>query len=137
MSKEIKTAISIGRNSLDEVHIRVECRASNSEFVDVVLSYEEFAKALTGLSMVDCHATVRNLGNVGKKKVIEGRKVECPLDTYSRDVLSKWLTDNCQEEGWTLSAYLGSQTSVSRVDGKTILNYSVFKYIESDDTPDI
>lgn len=36
---------------------------------------------------------------------------------------------NAREEGWVLSTYLGSQNSVKWVDGKTILNYSVTKYV--------
>ena len=128
--KTIKTAISIGRDSRDEVHIRIECRNSSNEFVDVKLSYEEFARALTGLSMVDCEAVVKGLDVVGKVRVREGRTTECPLNTYDKEELKAWMVGNCQEDSWELSTYLGSQNSIKWVDSKTILNYSVTKYVD-------
>lgn len=131
MNKKIEVAVSIGRNSRDEVHIRIEDRASSVEFVDVSMSYEEFAKALTGLSMVDATAEVRSLEVVGKTRIHETRKTLCPLDTYNKADLVDWLNKNCQEEGWTLQTYLGSQTSVKRTEAGTELNYSVIKYVDT------
>jgi hypothetical protein len=44
--------------------------------------------------------------------------------------LEQWLQDNAQEEGWIIDHYLGSQSSIDHMDGKTFLNYSVHKYVE-------
>jgi hypothetical protein len=45
-----------------------------------------------------------------------------------REKMSKWIEDNCKEEGWRIDSYLGSQSSIGHRDGKTVLNYSVYRY---------
>lgn len=44
----------------------------------------------------------------------------------------KWIRDNCQEEGWNISSYLGSQDSIKHnyKDGTETFNYHVFKYVD-------
>lgn len=130
---KIKAKITISRNSNNVIKVRLVDEASQAEFFDGELSLADFASAVTGLSYVEMDAEVRGLGNVGKLKVRETRSIVCPLPSYSRDDLRKWLTANGQEEGWILDAHLGSQNSIStNKEGKTVLNYSVHKFVEKE-----
>lgn len=130
---KIKAKITISRNSNNVISIRLVDEASSIEFFDGELSLADFASTVTGLSYVEMDAEVRGLGNVGKLKVRETRSIVCPLSSYSRDDLRKWLTANGQEEGWILNDHLNSQNSVStNKEGKTVLNYSVYKFVEKE-----
>ncbi len=128
---KIETSISIIRQSNDEIHIRVQDHASQNTFLDISLTLEQFALAVTGVNTPEVTAEVRNLSNVGKRKQIEPRSVLCPLKTYDKKELQKWLLDNCKEAGWEIDAYLGSRHSVRHSDDGVTLNYTVAKY---DDT---
>jgi hypothetical protein len=130
MSKDKYVNVTITRTSRDLISIRLRDSASRIEFVDVTMSLDDFARAVTGLSEISAKAELRGLEHVGKTKQIEQRRVECPIKSYSRDVLQNWLEENCQEEGWIINSYLGSQNSISYKDDKTIINYSVYRYID-------
>ena len=130
MRKTIKTNITIARGSDDVVRIYIEDDSSRTQFLEIKLDYESFARVITGLHGVECESLVHGLEYVGKKRVTENRSVVCPLDTYDREKFQQWIVDNCQEEGWLISSYLGSQSSVVHREGKTTLNYRVTKYVE-------
>ncbi|MGL4232655.1 MAG: hypothetical protein ACRCWJ_14925 [Casimicrobium sp.] len=74
---------------------------------------------------------MRDLAYVGKTRIIERREVFCPLTTYDKKALSRWLIENAQENEWVLNPYLDSRDSTTSVDGGTILRYSVLKYTET------
>jgi hypothetical protein len=129
---KIQATLSIAFPSGGGVNIRLRDIASRIEFVDVEISHAEFSQALSALQerpLIECE--LRGLEYVGKKRITEARSVECPIDAHDRDVLRGWLKMNCQENGWILNDYLGSQISIERRDGKTVLNYSVTKYVEA------
>lgn len=137
--KKIDTSITISRPSYGDgkelILIRLRDEASRSNFVEVQLGYKEFTQALTGLSEVECKSVVQNLQNVGKERISEGRTVIYTGDSaqrHNREVLEQWLLDNCQEPGWMVSPYLGSQSSVryNQKSGETELKYSVYKFVE-------
>jgi len=130
MSKVIMGEIGITRNSNGFVYIRIEDSSSHSQFVELKLTLEQFAEAVTGLHTSDVEMTVRNLDRVGKRRVREERSVVCPLNTYKKEEIRQWMADHCQEEGWVVDDYLGSQNSVKSVDGGTLLKYAVTKYVE-------
>lgn len=125
----MKAKVTISRGSDGKVRISFEDTVSHIEFATVALSVEAFGHAVTGLSMQEGELEVHGLEFVGKRRVTEQRQIVCPLKTYNTSELQAWLTDNAQEEGWLLSTYLGSQSSMSSVDGGTLLRYSVTKYI--------
>lgn len=128
---EIKAGLSVSRDSSGVIHVRIRDDASRNEFVDLKISPESFGLAITGLSEVECEATVSKLGTVGQKKIQENRRAACPIDTYDKKILERWLEENCQEPGWHLVTYLGGQKSVVRdQDGNLFLNYRVVKYVE-------
>jgi hypothetical protein len=124
-----KGTISINRRSDDKISVSFVDDASRTEFLDVQLSMSEMMSALTGLAYVPVKGEVRGLDVVGKERVREKRSITYPGRSSDRSVMQKWLTENAQEEGWTVDSYLGSQSSISYKDGETILNYAVFKFV--------
>jgi hypothetical protein len=126
----IVSKVTISRNSHDVIHIQIKDTASGARFVEVHMTPEDFAMAITGLSEIEAPAFVRDLHVVGQNKITEPRTVVCPLDTHEKEVLRAWVQEHCQEPGWQLSAYLGSQTSVAynHADRTNTLRYSVYRY---------
>lgn len=127
----LKARVSITRSSLGRVHLRIKDVASGVEFAIVSMTVENFGNAVTGFACQEGDLEVRGLQWVGKTCVTEPRSIECPLDTHSRERLAQWLQANAQEDGWLLSTYLGSQSSIVRKNGVTTLNYHVTKYVDS------
>jgi hypothetical protein len=133
--KNINVSVTITRTTSnhrdDVIRLRFKDKSSRKTFVEVEMSLRGFAEAVTGLSEIEATAQVDGLEIVGKEKVIESRSVVCPISSYDRGELRAWLEENCQEPGWILDTYLGSQKSVTHHDGKCILNYSVIRYEEA------
>ena len=125
---KIKACLSIGRDSSGMIRIRIRDQSSRREFVDLGISAEGFGLAVTGMSEIECDAVVSGLGMVGMNKIQERRRIVCPINTYDKNVLADWLKKNCQEDGWQLIAYLGSQSSVAHCPDGVVLNYSVVRY---------
>lgn len=117
-------------NGKEKIRISIRDQLSRNQFLEIEVGYAEFATILTGLSEVEVDFQVNNLENVGKTRVTESRKVTYPGQSYDRNKLEDWLKENCKEEGWKVIPYLGSQNSRSYENGKTILNYSVEKYVD-------
>jgi hypothetical protein len=125
----IKANLSITRDSNDKMNIRVQDEASRATFLEIPIEPHDLMMALTGLAYIDVNAVVNELDIVGKQKITEKRSIECPLSGYSKkEELVKWLEGHGKEEGWEVHSYLGSQGSVVNRDGKTVLNYSVYRY---------
>lgn len=125
--------ISITRDSRDMINIRITDDPSRTEFIDVHMSLEDFAFAITGLSSQTVTGDVRGLDRIGKERIREARSILQPVELQhkSREVVKEWFKLNCQEEGWILDTHLGSQNSF-QYDGKgnTTINYSVYKYVD-------
>ena len=131
----LKAKVSISRNNHDMISIRIKDCASGVTFTEVHMRPEEFSLALTGLSYQDAELRINGLEFVGKKCIREERRILCPLNTYDRELLTKWLNENAQEEGWIVDTYLGSKNSIAHIKDTMYLNYSVVKYVdmEADD----
>lgn len=131
----IECELYIGRDSRNTFNIEVTDTNSRTRFLRLSLSAEQFAMAITGLHSSGFEAQVTGLENVGKVKVTERRRVMYRgFETYDKDILSEWLMNECQEDGWKISPYLGSQGSVQTIDGVKYLNYSVYKFVNNEDS---
>lgn len=126
----MKGTITITRDSEDRIRLRIQDEASCIEFIEALITPATFTRVLTGVGFQEIEFETRGLQFVGKKRVVEMRTAVCPLQSYSREELSEWLKKNAQEDGWTLNAALDTQRSISWENGKTILHYSVVKYVE-------
>lgn len=124
-----KVSITRMQQSNNSISIMIEDVASSIEFLRMEMTPENFTKAITGIASQNAVGTTYNLEYVGKQRITEKRSVICPISSYDRTTFEQWLLDNCQEEGWTINTYLGSQTSIIRNDTTTTLNYTVTKFI--------
>lgn len=130
--------ITMGRPTLGDgkecVRLQIWDNASKQHFVEVELTLDNFTRALTGQARIECTFEHRGLAHVGCERVVEPRTVELNSTVgMSRKDLEEWLRENCQEAGWYVDPYLGSQSSMTRNDGKTQLHYRVFRYVEPGD----
>lgn len=125
--------ISITRPSFHDerevIAIEIYDNASRTTFCRVQVGMADFAAALTGQSQMPADIEVRGLSNVGLVKLTESRCITLPGRLHDRKALQQWLTDNCQEEGWIIDNYLGSQGSIRWSDEGAVLNYSVHKFV--------
>jgi hypothetical protein len=126
-------SVTISRDSTDTVNIYFIDENSRSRFLTASLTLEDYARVISGQGNIECRCVVRQLDTVGKKKVQEKRKVKYQGKTYDRDLMAQFLLDTCQEEGWILDPYLRSQDSVTYTDGEIFLNYTVYKYVDTNE----
>lgn len=118
------------------VRIEVKDALSQKNFANIELSYADFTQAITGFSHVPMKFELRGSELVGLKKVVEERSVIAPAECHDTQSLRDWLVANCQEEGWEIDLFLGSQRSIAYVQEGTRLNYSVFRYVKpSEEAP--
>ena len=135
--KQVQANITISKNSNNEIHIEVQDSTSRILIVEAKLTLEDFAQAITGLAHIPVYAVVSELAqHIGKTKIMEQRTATCPISSYKRKELEEWLVENCQEDGWYLDTYLGSQGSIHGCMGSgntsnnlTLLSYKVYKYV--------
>lgn len=126
----MEAKVTISTPNSEWVQIAITDSLSGIRFAELRMEYVDFAKAITGNAFQAAELTVRDLKYVGKRRITEDRKIVCPLKTYEKDKLAMWLVDNAQEEGWLINTYLGSQKSVTTVEGGTLLRYRVTKYVD-------
>lgn len=116
------------------IRLRITDEASRTEFAVIAFTLEQFANVLTGLVTDGIEAEVRGLDRVGKIRVTEKRTKELSQDYNfaSRSELEQILRDTAQEDGWTVDAYLGSQSSITtnHATGGRTLHYRVYRFEE-------
>lgn len=130
----INGEMQITRSNHNKIHIEVQCSDSLAHFLAIELTTDQFAMLVTGCHQSDIKMEVRGLDKVGKVRVRETRQVVCPIKSYDRDLLEQWIVDNCKEDGWLISPGLRSQKSIKSVDNGTLLNYSVCKWIDKEES---
>lgn len=126
----MKAEVTISRCSDGTIRLYIGDKASSIDFVEVSMTPEAFGNAITGLGCQEASMEVRGMQWVGKRRITEPRRIVSGIDSYDRAKQQAWLEANAQEEGWIVSTYLGSQRSITQVDGKTVLNYTVTKYVD-------
>lgn len=131
----MKGQITISRaahNGDEAIYIRIRDTASGLTFAEAKLTMEALALALTGLSHQDCDLSVHRLSEVGKRRIVEDRRIVYGGSPYnSRDDMEQWLAANAKEDGWEVMPYLGAQGSVRRHEGYATLHYRVQKFIDN------
>lgn len=118
--------ITMNKRQDGEFHLRIVDQISGIQVFSVLIPPEQIADLITGES-IQMTGNFLGMDKVGKKCVSENREVICPLDACSKDILSNWVKENCQEDGWQFS-YL---VSLTRDDGKNNLCYKVHKYVDT------
>jgi hypothetical protein len=127
----MKVKLSLSRNSNDVISLSIKDCASLVTFVEVEMTPNDFAYLITGQAYMEGEAKVKGLELVGKTKIQESRSKAYPTRSDSREVMSKWIDDNCKEKGWILDSSLSTSSSVSYQGNEAILNYKVYKYVDN------
>lgn len=123
------------------VNFSIEDVISGIEIIGIEMDYATFGKLLGSNGDVKVDAEMRGLDRIGKKCVQERRSIICTQSfegvpwSKRRAAQEKWLIENAKEDGWLVSAYLGSQSSITH-DHKTnqdTFHYHVYKYVDISD----
>lgn len=144
----IKGKITVSRPSSSEdrpeyVRIAIRDDTSRVTFLEVEVDMPEFALALTGASEQNCVIKPHRLDTVGKVRESQPMTfvltseylAKYSLQSYDKTGLKAHLEQDpegvFQEEGWELSTYLGTQTSITpnSPDGIRINTHRV-RYVE-------
>lgn len=128
-----KGNITISRPSnfdgTDVIRIVVRDEKSRVTFLELEIDPALFAMSLTGRSEQECNFELYKTEFVGKTKVTEKRQLTLPFNSYDKEQIVSYMKENCQEEGWSVNYYIGSQNSVVYISNTTVVNYHVYKYI--------
>ena len=134
MNIKAKVTFSRATSSGDDyIRLAVKDDASKAEFLVLHITPEQLGNILSGVAMTEVEAEARCLDVVGMKKVSESRQLVVDSEIYDREKAASVLRENGQEAGWTIDPYLGSKCSIVRENGKTLINYSVYKYVDEND----
>lgn len=137
--KESKCSITISRptygNGKEKIRIVVRDRKSRIQFLDLEIGYDDFAKAITGLSEVDCDATLNGAEKFGLKKEIVKVKAKMP-DEFNYSNKKEIAYDVCMKEcpdGFVIDKYFGSKNSfVTTKDGSYAVA-NAFRWVDDGD----
>ena len=136
--KELKGNISVLRScsgGVNHITIRLEDYEAGIRFADIEMSYEGFAKALTGLSCVPISYKLRHTENLGKTEERKDLVFELPeeIGFGSRVQYSEEMSHKYADEGWTASTYFGRKTSFFEKDNKQYAKTTQSRYVETTD----
>lgn len=134
---------SSGHDRPEYVRIAIRDEASRMTFLEVEIDMPEFALALTGAAEQDCIIKPRRLDTVGKVResqpmtfvLTDEYLAKHNLRSYDKAGLKAHLEHDPEglfhEEGWELSTYLGTQSSITpnSPDGIRINTHRV-RYVE-------
>lgn len=130
--KDIKAKVTFSRvtgGCADYIRLAVNDDASKTEFLVIKMTPEQLGNILSGLAMIDVDAEVNCLDVVGLRKVSESRQLVVDGEIYNREKAALILQEKAQEDGWIIDPYLSSRGSIVTLNGKTIIHYSVYKYV--------
>ena len=123
MGGDMQGQLTISRQTGDgeRISIRIRDERAGIEFVELTLTLEQYAQAISGLSCVPCEVEVQGLENVGKR--LEVDTLEFPLGSSEygdkrKEVAAKLAAETCPA-GWTPDLHFGSQNSFFQRDGET------------------
>jgi len=91
---------------MDTIHIVVRDNMSNCQAIDIVMSLEDFGKAIMGLTGVPCDFEFNDSDLIGKKKEIKYELLpKIDVDIFvDRDSLLKQykreILPECEVDGW-------------------------------------
>lgn len=131
---KLKGNISISRpnygsDGKEVISIKIKDRKSRIQFLEIEMSYKNFAQCLTGLSEVNCDLKTRNLENIGKIKETKTIEFEIPDDCYDKEEIKQRAKKHVPEN-WKCSFYFGSKDSTFNIDNKRYARTSIYKYVE-------
>ena len=126
--------ISCRRGEEDYMSITLVDGASRISFLDIKMTLEEFAKAVTGQGFIPFNGTARNFGNLGKQKITEDFEFKMPSNDFiNRKESAAVEAKRVCPEGWLIDTYFGSQSSFVEKGGDCWASTSIYKFVEVSD----
>ena len=139
--KELPLDITISRTTSnqeeDYISIQIDDDLSSSMIVRIKLSFEQFAKAITGISSCEGIGTVGHLDHIAKKMEMDTLEFEVPEDMPFKD-----RADVCYElakkvapKGWTPDSGFNSKGTFFKKDDVPYARTTIRRYVDlPDDT---
>jgi hypothetical protein len=122
----------IGRND-SKMRLEIEDEISGITFVSVELTLENFAKAITGMAMVEGEMRVGELELVGKKREMKKETVSVENVNLKYEELVK-LAAPFEIDGWQNLLHKGSRFDVTQ-NKKGEMSYTI-PFVRWIDAPD-
>ena len=123
--------LTISRQTGDgeRISIRIRDERAGIEFVELTLTLEQYAQAISGLSCVPCEVAVQGLENVGKRLETDELVFPIGFPEYGRqkEVAAKRAAEWCPA-GWVPNLHFGSQNSFFQLDGETWARCSIRRW---------
>lgn len=129
---KLKGSITISYPSNGTVRFQVRDETSRQTFLEIELSYEEFAKSLSSLAERPMTFNIHDSERIGKVKHTEDIEVEVP-NNHDRDIsrkhVQKFVSKKIKETGkpWIADLALSSQNSFFHKDerkfARTTMSY--------------
>ena len=131
---KIKTKLTISRPvygcGKEKISIQVRDVDAHIRFLDIEIDLDKFTKCITGLSEIECTATLRGIENVGKKRETMAIEVEIPKNIYTnRKETAYVLAKKCTPKGWQCSKFFGSQSSFFEREGKSYAKTTATRWV--------
>lgn len=137
--KQLNGRITISRPNSNhpdwenKIHIQVIDENSQAIFLDILINYDEFTKAITGQS-VPMKFEKRQLENVGLHKVSELIEFELPVIGAGNDITRESLAEAvakklCDKTEWKPDLSFNSRNSFFEKDNKTFARTYKYKFV--------
>lgn len=101
---ELKGKLAIVRplgGDSGQINIHVEDDQAGVRFLEIVISLENFAKAITGQGGIDCNLKIRALSKVGLIREHKSMRVFVPDHAYSdREEVAGGAVRKAESDGW-------------------------------------
>jgi hypothetical protein len=116
------------------VTIQLTDQESRTRFASITIPLSLFSEAMFGLAEVQCKTEVRGLDQVGKVKVTKQMSEVFDVVRYDRKEAEQMLIErylaSAEHRDWKLDSSLTSRDSMVHKEGKMILHYRLFRYVE-------
>ena len=137
----MKGSITISRptysNDKEVIKIQIKDKLSRIGFLEIELSYSEFAQCLTGLSEVNCELEIRSLEKVGLVKLTDSLIFPIGDCTFKDRTSVAYIEANrlLTERGdeWTASLYFRSKDSFFMKDGEQMARATINKWVKNNE----
>jgi hypothetical protein len=134
--------VTIGRTQStredDFISIEIQDRDSRNRVIELSMTYEQFAKCITGLGYVDAKVrgivSAENFGELGKKLVSKQINLETTLRKYGKkeEAELRELVYASVPDGWKMN----NDGMTSQQNAAGIHNFSVYQHIDLTDEDD-
>lgn len=115
------------------ITIEVEDCDSGANFLEIHMTLEDFAKAITGHGYIDCELKTRGLDHVGK--VAERSEIVFEIGDYPFETEKQMVYEDALlacPAGWIVVNYFGSRDSIWWEGKKRFARAKIMRWLDRD-----